>query len=111
MSRILILFISIISFVAYPAMESTIARENWLVLFDGGSLEHWKINERPDSWSLQDSAIVAHGKRSHIFYAGPDTPFVNFELQAEVYTERGSNGGIYFLTHYQEDGWMAGIRV
>ncbi len=112
MSRFPILLYCIVSFVVYPGFDSTNAEENWLILFDGTSLADWEINERPDSWSLQDCALVAHGKRSHIFYMGPDTPFVNFELIAEVYTERGSNGGIYFLTHYQENGWpQAGFEA
>ena len=30
---------------------------------------------------------------------------MNFEFKAEVMTTPGSNGGIYFHTRYQEDGW------
>lgn len=85
------------------------AEEGWVTLFDGRSLDGWKANENPSSWSVQDGAIVAQGKpRSHLFYVGKeveDRPFVNFELKAEIMTKPGSNGGIYFHTRWQEAGW------
>jgi hypothetical protein len=77
----------------------------WVTIFDGKSLEGWKINEQPDTWKLQDGMLVAHGERSHIFYVGDDKPFVNFELKVEVKAAPHSNGGIYFHTRFQESGW------
>lgn len=74
-------------------------------LFDGKTFDGWKINEAPESWSLKDGAIVAHGDRSHLFYVGDDQPFVNFELKVDVMTMPNSNGGIYFHTKYQDQGW------
>ncbi len=79
--------------------------ESWIRLFDGHSLSGWKANEHPDSWSIADSAIIANGPRSHLFYMGEHQPFRNFVLRVDVYTERWSNGGIYFLTAYQSQGW------
>jgi len=86
-------------------MMPSLANSQWLTLFDGKSLEGWQVNENPESWELRDSAIVAIGKRSHLFYTGEHQPFTNFVLQVDVYTERWSNGGIYFLTEFQSDGW------
>ncbi len=77
----------------------------WVTIFDGKSLEGWKINEQPDTWKLQDGMLVAHGERSHIFYVGDDKPFVNFELKVEVKAAPHSNGGIYFHSRFQETGW------
>jgi hypothetical protein len=77
----------------------------WVTIFDGKSLDGWKINEQPDTWKLQDGMLVAHGERSHIFYVGDDKPFVNFELKVEVKAAPHSNGGIYFHTRFQETGW------
>jgi hypothetical protein len=74
-------------------------------LFDGKTFNGWKINENPQSWSIKDGAFVANGPRSHLFYVGDDKPFVNFELKVDVKTEKNSNGGIYFHTKYQEQGW------
>ncbi len=50
---------------------------------------------------------MAKGNRSHLFYTGPvkDHKFTNFELKVDVMTRKGSNGGIYFATEFQETGW------
>ncbi len=79
--------------------------DGWVTIFDGESYKGWKINEQPESWKIEDGAFVAHGQRSHLFYVGDDKPFVNFEFECEVMTEPGSNGGIYFHTKFQEEGW------
>jgi hypothetical protein len=85
--------------------ENASSEDGWKTIFDGSSLEGWKINESPESWKLEDGALVANGNRSHAFYVGEDEPFVNFEFKAEVMTRPGSNGGIFFHTEYQEEGW------
>jgi len=74
-------------------------------LMDGKTFKGWKINESPESWKIVDGAFVAQGERSHLFYAGEDKPFKNFEFKAKVKTEKNSNGGIYFHTKFQENGW------
>lgn len=81
------------------------SEEGFKQLFDGKSFDGWKINERPESWSIVDGAFVAKGDRSHLFYVADDKPFVNFELRVDVKTEPNSNGGIYFHTKFQPEGW------
>jgi len=81
--------------------------EGWITLFDGSSLEHWKAVENPSTFSLKDGIIIAYGPRAHLFYTGPveNAKFKNFELKVDVLTKKGANGGIFFQTEYQEDGW------
>lgn len=79
--------------------------EGWVEMFDGKSFKGWKINEAPEGWSIKDGAIVANGKRSHLFYVADEKPFKNFELTAEVLTKPGSNAGIFFHTKFQNEGW------
>lgn len=75
-------------------------------IFDGKTFEGWKIGDQDaKSWTIEDGAFVAKGKRSHIFYVGDNEPFKDFELKVDVMTKPGSNGGIYFHTKYQESGW------
>jgi len=75
-------------------------------LTDGKTFDGWKMaEENQDTWKLEDGAFVAQGNRSHLFYAGDEKPFKNFHLKADVMTEPGSNGGIYFHTKYQAQGW------
>lgn len=81
------------------------AAEEWITLFDGKSLDGWKINESPESWKLADGAVTCNGKVSHLFYVGPLAPFKDFELELQVMTQPNSNSGIYFHTQYQDSGW------
>jgi len=86
------------------AEESKVS-SGWMSMFDGKSLDGWKVNESPESWSVEDGAIVCHGNRSHLFYEGDGKPFKNFHFKAEVKTTPGSNSGIYFHTKFQDSGW------
>lgn len=79
--------------------------EGFVQLWDGKSFENWKINESPETWSIRDGAIVCQGPRSHLFYMGSEAPYKNFELKVDVKADKNSNGGIYFHTKYQEEGW------
>jgi hypothetical protein len=79
--------------------------EGWVTIFDGKSMDGWKINESPTSWKLAEGALIANGPRSHAFYVGDKEPFVNFEFKAEVMTKSNSNGGIFIHTAYQDKEW------
>ena len=67
-------------------------------LFNGKDLTGWKISEN-GNFKVEDGAIVVRGARAHLF---TEKEFKNFEFQAEVKTEPGSNSGIYFHTKYEE---------
>jgi hypothetical protein len=85
------------------------AAAGWHLLFDGKSLDDWKTNGSPNTFSVANGEIVVHGPRSHLFYAGPVAghDFKNFELSAEVLTKPQANSGIYFHTEWQAAGWPA----
>jgi hypothetical protein len=90
-----------------PARAQT-QEPGWVSLFDGRSLEGWRpAEENPSTFSVRDGAIVAKGPRCHLFYVGPveNADFQDFELKAEVMTEPGSNGGIFFHTAWQARNW------
>jgi hypothetical protein len=81
--------------------------DGWVSLFDGKTLDGWKVGENAASFSVADGAIVINGPRAHLYYVGPvgNHDFKNFEFKADVMTTPGSNSGIYFHTAYQEGGW------
>ncbi|MEM7328354.1 MAG: DUF1080 domain-containing protein [Pseudomonadota bacterium] len=81
--------------------------EDQVALFDGESLDGWRVTvENPDSFRVEDGAIIAEGPRAHLFYDGPlGTTFTNFELNLKVKTEPGANSGVYFHTAYQAEDW------
>ncbi len=75
-------------------------------LFDGKSFTGWKpATENTNTWRVEDGALVCQGDRCHLFYVGALQPFTNFVLRVDVQTEPGANGGVYFHTRYQENGW------
>lgn len=83
-------------------------KDGYVSLFDGKSLDGWKIGANADSWKVEDGHIVVHGPGpAHLFYVGPvhDHDWKNFHLKAEVKTFPHANSGIYFHTKYQEAGW------
>jgi hypothetical protein len=86
---------------AAPAPEA-----GWTSLFNGKDFTDWKISN-PDSFKIQDGAIVANGTAGHAYYDGPflNHTFRNFELKVDVMTRANSNGGVYVLTEYQEKGF------
>ncbi|MBN1465239.1 DUF1080 domain-containing protein, partial [candidate division KSB1 bacterium] len=93
---------------AMMACAQETPNDGWISLFDGATLNGWKFSEDAGTFSVQDSLIVVHGKRSHLFYVGDgDVSWTNFEFKADVMTEPGANSGIYFHTEFQQDGWPA----
>ena len=95
------------SLLAGPAQAADKTEDGFVSLWDGKTLDGWKINEHKDSWTIKDGAIVANGERSHLFYVGDKKPFKNFILKVDCMTEPNSNGGIYFHTKFQDEGWPA----
>ncbi len=97
----------ILFFLSSAAVAAADQEPSWIALFDGHSLAGWQASEHPDTWRVEEGCLVAHGKRSHLFYRGAvaDHQFRNFELVAEVKTQEGANSGIYFHTEYQASGY------
>ena len=89
------------------SMNSAPSSDGWIKLFDGKTLNGWKVAENPTTFSVVDGAIVAFGNRAHLFYDGPvnNHNFKNFEFKATVLTTPGSNSGIFIHTAYQETDW------
>ena len=80
--------------------------EGFKSLMDGKTFDGWKVTtDSPSTWTIKDGAFVANGKVAHLYYVGDDMPFKNFHLKVDVMTDQVSNGGIYFHTKYQAEGW------
>ena len=82
-------------------------KDGWISIFDGKSMDGWKVGENASTFSLENGTLKVAGPRAHIFYDGKvgEHNFKNFEFKAQVMTTPGSNSGIYFHTQYQEGGW------
>jgi hypothetical protein len=82
--------------------------KGWTDLFNGTDFTGWKM-WNPDSFTIENGAIVAHGTPGLAYYDGAfrNHLFRDFELKVDVMTRQGSNGGIFILTQYQDKGWPA----
>ena len=83
-------------------------QDGFFSLFDGKSLDGWKVGANAKTFKVADGMIVVNGTGpGHLFYDGPvkDHLFKNFHFKAEVMTFPKANSGIYFHTKYQENGW------
>ncbi len=100
------LFFAIIVFVLFSSLNPA-NKKQWVSLFDGKSLNGWKVGDNAKTFFIEDGAIVANGNVAHLFYDGPvqNHSFKNFEFKADVMTKPGSNSGIYFHTVYQQSSW------
>jgi hypothetical protein len=94
------------AFIVLSSLQSQ-QKNQWVALFDGKSLDGWKVGDNANTFTIEDGAIVANGNVAHLFYDGPVNGhlFKNFEFRAEVMTLPGSNSGIYFHTAYQQSSW------
>lgn len=96
------------SIVYFKSIQIKPLPDQWVSLFDGKSLDGWKSSEEGESFTIVDGAIMAKGApKGHLYYAGNYmmNNFKNFEFKVDVLTRKGANGGVYFHTGYQKDGW------
>ncbi len=81
---------------ALPGFCADKAEKGWVKMFDGKTLNGWKANENPESWTAKDGAIVGDGEKSHLFWMTKECG--NCEFKAEVKISDGGNSGMYFRT-------------
>jgi hypothetical protein len=106
MKKTITLFFTAVVLFAFTVTKAY-AQSEWISLFDGKSLNNWKVGENASTFSVADGMIIVHGPTAHLFYNGDvqQHNFKNFELKVDVLTKPGSNSGIYFHTAYQESSW------
>ena len=91
------------------AADTPQPEEGFVSLFDGKTLNGWKVGENADLFQVHDGMIVMEcpatiQSPAHLFYVGDVNhhDFKNFDLKVDVMTFPGANSGIYFHTKYQE---------
>lgn len=94
------------------AAQEPAPEEGFVSLFDGKTLDGWKVGDNAELFSVQDGMIVMNcpqndHRPAHLFYEGPVNghTFKNFDLRVDVLTYPGANSGIYFHTKFQEAGF------
>jgi len=100
------------------AAETPQPEEGFVSLFDGKTLDGWKVGENADVFKVHDGMIVmecpaTNHRMAHLFYVGEVShhDFKNFDLRVDVMTFPKANSGIFFHTKYQDaDGPKFGIE-
>ena len=107
MKKFFYLFICTICVFLFCGFKKNSQDGGWISLFDGKSLNNWKVGKHAETFSVDSGMIIVHGLTAHLFYNGDvlDHNFKNFEFKADVLTYPSSNSGIYFHTTYQEESW------
>ncbi len=107
MKKINYFFVFVLIFTISFGFIQNHKKPKWVSLFEGKTLDGWKVGENASSFKVEDGSIVVNGPRGHLFYDGKvgEHNFKNFEFKAQVMTTQGSNSGIYMHTQYQEGGW------
>jgi 3-keto-disaccharide hydrolase len=92
-----------------PAPPTRTVEAGYVSLFNGKDLTGWKASMNPDSFKVENGAIVANavGGPSHLFYDGSvgNHAFQNFDLRLDVLARYRSNGGVYVMTEFQPQGF------
>jgi hypothetical protein len=95
--------------VPMPAPPARTVESGYVRLFNGKDLTGWKASMNPDSFKVENGAIIANavGGPSHLFYDGPvgNHTFQNFDLRLDVLARYRSNGGVYVMTEFQPQGF------
>lgn len=90
-------FVLLLTVALAPGQDKPQAGKNgWISMFDGKTLDGWKANENPESWSVKDGAIVGDGEKSHLFWMVRECE--NCEFRAEVKLNHSGNSGMYVRT-------------
>lgn len=72
--------------------------DGWISMFDGKTLNGWKANERPESWTVRDGTITGDGEASHLFWMERECE--NCEFKADLKIGHAGNSGMYFRTAF-----------
>ena len=93
------------------AADAAQPEEGFVSLFDGKTLNGWKVGGNPEAFKVADGMLVmdcpAQGGSAHLFYDGEvaQHSFKNFDIKMEVQSFPGTNSGLYFHTTYQDGGY------
>ena len=80
--------------VALLGCTAGFAADGWTSMFDGKTLDGWKADAHPESWSVRDGTIVGEGAKSVLFWMGLECE--NCEFKADVKINDGGNSGMFF---------------
>ena len=92
--------------------EAQPKEEGFTSLFDGKTLDGWKVGDNAELFQVRDGMIVMEcpakvQSPAHLYYEGgvAQHDFKNFDFKVDVMTFPKANSGIFFHTKYQQSDW------
>lgn len=84
-------------------------RDGWQLLFDGATLDGWKVTGNPESWKVQGGAIACHAKKGGYLHTLEE--YDDFALSLEYKVAKGTNSGVFFRWSNLKDPVHTGIEI
>lgn len=84
---------------AAVATAGAAEKEKWVSLFDGKTLNGWKLVQGKAKFAVREGVIVGavtEGETQNTFLATMDDTFTNFVFEAEFRCDAGINSGVNF---------------
>ncbi|MEO6219652.1 MAG: family 16 glycoside hydrolase, partial [Ginsengibacter sp.] len=83
--KIIFAFLAIFFCIIFCGASLKNNEHEWISLFDGKSLNGWKVGNHPETFKVEDGKIVVNGETAHLFYIGEvkDHNFKNFEFKTD----------------------------
>ena len=66
--RIIAQLCAFISLLITPDITHAQESDGWIRMFNGKTLNGWKANENPESWSVREGVITGDGEKRHLFW-------------------------------------------
>jgi len=99
--------VALLFFISLVTFSFSSHADDWVSVFDGKTTEGWKANEKPESFSVENSELKMKGGMAHLFLEKEGfRDLKNFEFKAEVKTMPGANSGVFFHTENRGPGGL-----
>lgn len=115
---ILIFSIGMLAFLACGSSNSskqkteTPAKESWMSIFDGETLDGWKIHGT-EKWYVEAGELICEsGPDSAYGYLATEKIYKDFELKLQFKQEANGNSGVFFRSSLEGtkiSGWQAEV--
>ena len=95
-----------------PALLQGQSESGFVPLFDGRTLNGWKVREGPDTaFYVRDGAITVHESEGFPTWLSSDKPYENFDFRGEFFLKGWMNSGIYLhAPEYGRNTWC-GMKI
>lgn len=86
------------------------AAAGFKLLFDGKTLDGWKVAQKPEAFAAENGTLACNGKGGGWIYFEKEE-FGDFELRMDFKVSAGANSGLFFRVGDPKDEVYTGIEM